>query len=67
MEGIKGRCRCGQDQSKYCIIYMGKTVQEQNYEKGALSKTVHTDIKMNGWKEVEFRKRSKTILQKRKL
>lgn len=46
---------------------MGKTVQEQNYEKGALSKTVHTDVKMNGWKEAEFRKRSKTILQKRKL
>ena len=46
---------------------MGKIVQEQNYEKGTLSKTVHTDVKMNGWKEVEFRKRSKTILQKRKL
>lgn len=67
MEGRQGRCRCGHDQSKYCIIYMGKIVKEQNYEEGALGKTVHIDVKINGWKETEFRKTSRTILQKRKL
>lgn len=67
MEGRQGRFRCGHDQSKHCIIYMGKIVKEQSYEEGALSKTVHTDVKINGWKKIEFRKTSRTILQKRKL
>lgn len=63
MEGRQGRGRCGHDRSKYCIIYMDKIVKEQNYEAGAIGKTVHIDVKINGWKETEFR----TILQKRKI
>lgn len=46
---------------------MGEIVKEQNYDKGELSKTVHIDVKINGWKDIEFRKRSRTILQKKKL